>query len=163
MQCKYDFYLAGPFFNPEQVARMDQVKAMLVRQGFVVGDPREMGPVIVNASAEEKTPEFFSKIFWGNIDGMEDSFMILACLDFKDIGTAFELGYFFKSRKIVLTFAFDNPKTNVMLSQAVDTHFAKPEELEEFLTLHKEKIKIRSVLLRSFLAEQGTQKADTDE
>ena len=123
MQCKYDFYLAGPFFNPEQVARMDQVKAMLVRQGFVVGDPREMGPVIVNASAEQKTPEFFNKIFWGNVDGMEDSFMILACLDFKDIGTAFELGYFFKSKKIVLTFAFDNPKTNVMLSQAVADHW----------------------------------------
>jgi nucleoside 2-deoxyribosyltransferase len=163
MQRKYDFYLAGPFFNPEQIARMDQVKAMLVREGFVVGDPREMGPVIVNASAEEKTPEFFSKIFRGNVDGMEDSFIILACLDYKDIGTAFELGYFFKSNKIVLTFAFDNPKTNVMLSQAVDTHFAKPEELEEFLKLHKEKIKIRSVLLRLFLAEQGTKKADTNE
>jgi nucleoside 2-deoxyribosyltransferase len=160
---KYDVYLAGPFFNPTQVERMDFVKAKLLEQRISVCDPRELGPVIVNASENEKTPEFFAKIFKGNVDGMDESFMILACLDEKDIGTAFELGYFYKSGKPVLSFAFTNPKTNVMLSQAVDAHFRKISELVEFFERHRQKIKNHVFSLRVDLAEETTTKAETNE
>jgi nucleoside 2-deoxyribosyltransferase len=160
MQFKYDFYLAGPFFNPEQVARMDQVKSLLERYKFSIGDPREMGPVIVNAKAEARTPEFFNKIFEGNIEGMRDSFAILACLDYKDIGTAFELGHFYHSGKLVLSFAFDNSKTNVMLSQAVDGHFSNISALEKFLDSFKDRIQYRSSSIRDLLK---TEKAETNE
>ena len=165
MSFKYDFYLAGPFFNPEQVARMDEVKHILLQHGFSVGDPREMGPVIVNTSEEKKTPEFFQKIFDGNIKGMMDSYAILACLDYKDIGTAFELGFFFNNEwpTPVLSFAFDNSKTNVMLSQAVDAHFSSATALEEFLTVYKDRLKNQSFLLTTDLSLNKTKKADTNE
>lgn len=148
MSYKYDVYLAGPFFNPEQVARMDYVKMMLKMHDLKVCDPRELGPVIVNTSEQEKTPEFFAKIFSGNIEGMNESFMIFASVDDKDIGTAFELGYFYKAGKFVATFAFTNAKTNVMLSQAVDIHFRKMSDLDMFLEQYSEKIKKHLFSLR---------------
>lgn len=129
----YDIYLAGPFFNDAQKAKMDKVKAMLEAIGYVVADPRDLGPVIVDAPVSEKTPNFFRNIFMGNIEGMDRSIFCLACLDEKDVGTAFELGYFYNSDKAILSFAFAGGKTNVMLGQAVDFHSNTFEELEQVM------------------------------
>lgn len=133
---KFDVYLAGPFFNDEQKAKMDKVKALCELIGFSVADPRKLGPVIVDTPDKKKTPEFFKKIFDGNINGMDESHFILACLDDKDIGTSFELGFMFCSGKPIISFAFGEGKTNVMLGQAVDFHASSYEELEEFLKLN---------------------------
>jgi nucleoside 2-deoxyribosyltransferase len=130
---KYDFYLAGPFFNEEQISVMDKAKAILLVNGCSVADPRELGPVIISTPEEKKTVEFFRKIFDGNIEAMNNSAFILACLDFKDTGTAFEIGYFFAIKRPILTFSFLGGKTNVMLSQSALHHFASAKELQDFL------------------------------
>ena len=140
----YDIYLAGPFFNDAQKARMDLVKSILVEAGFVVADPRELGPIIVDTANHVKTPEFFMEIFDGNIEGMERSFMMVASIDDKDTGTAFEMGWAFGTGKILFSFAFDGGKTNVMLGQAVDGHFTSVEEFKEFFTSNFDQIKSRN-------------------
>lgn len=139
----YDIYAAGAFFNETQKQRMDNVIKMCRDLGLRVADPRELGPIIVDTGEKEKTPEFFRKIFRGNIDAMDASFMILACLDDKDIGTAFELGYFFhlSAHRPVLSFAFSGAKTNVMLGQAVNQHFTSAGALEMFLETNQKEIK----------------------
>ena len=130
---RYDLYLAGPFFTDQQKATMDRVKALCEKVGFIVADPRQLGPVIVDTPDKKKTPEFFKKIFDGNIDGMDESRFILACLEDKDIGTSFELGFMYCSGKPIISFNFGEGKTNVMLGQAVDFHASTFEALEEFL------------------------------
>ena len=134
---KYDVYLAGPFFNDVQKARMDLAKSYLVEAGLKVADPRELGPVIVDAAAHVKTPKFFSDIFDGNIEGMEQSFMIVASIDDKDTGTAFELGWGYGSGKLMMSFAFEGGKTNVMLGQAVDHHFNSEQEFRDFFETYQ--------------------------
>ena len=138
---KYDVYLAGPFFNDVQKARMDLAKSYLVEAGLKVADPRELGPVIVDAAAHVKTPKFFSDIFDGNIEGMEQSFMIVASIDDKDTGTAFELGWGYGFGKLMMSFAFDGGKTNVMLGQAVDHHFNSKTEFRYFFEIYQDLIR----------------------
>jgi nucleoside 2-deoxyribosyltransferase len=142
MGYKYHFYLAGPFFNAEQKAAMDSLRDALRGQGFSVADPRELGPVIVDTPMVERTPEFFAAIFDGNIEAMNASWSILAWVDEKDIGTAFELGFFYKRNMQWpgLTFTIslvEGAKTNVMLSNAVDHHFSSMYELYTFVQENK--------------------------
>jgi len=164
----YDIYLAGPFFNDAQKARMDLVKSILVEAGFVVADPRELGPIIVDTANHVKTPEFFMEIFDGNIEGMERSFMMVASIDDKDTGTAFEMGWAFGTGKILFSFAFDGGKTNVMLGQAVDGHFTSVEEFKEFFKKYAALIVEgdSNALLEAFSLDQnfgGLKKAEADE
>ena len=119
---------------------MDLVKNMLVELGYIVADPRELGPVIVDSAPEAKTPEFFKGIFDGNIKGMDQSYMIVASLDDKDIGTAFELGYFYQSLKYAVSFSFDGGKTNVMLGQSVDSHFTSFDDIKDFFKSYRREI-----------------------
>jgi len=141
---EYDVYLAGPFFNDVQKARMDLAKSILVEAGLTVADPRELGPIIVDTASHVKTPEFFTEIFDGNIEGMKDSFIMVASIDDKDTGTAFEMGWAYGTGMILFSFAFDGGKTNVMLGQAVDGHFTSAEEFKQFFTSNAEEIKNRN-------------------
>lgn len=145
---KFDFYLAGPFFNEEQRQRMDAIKSCIVGSGLSVADPRELGPIIVDSAEERKTPEFFKAIFKGNIDGIQDSFGLIACLDDKDIGTAFELGFAYASspNMPIISITLSGRGTNVMLSQSVDGHFDSLEGLSTFLKSRKEEITNRQTI-----------------
>lgn len=161
----YDCYIAGPFWTETQKQRMDNVIRLCRDLGLRVADPRELGPIIVDTGEKEKTPEFFRKIFQGNIDAMDQSFMILASLDDKDIGTAFELGYFYHNKKAmrpILSFAFGGAKTNVMLGQAVDRHFTRASDLEEFLRNNEKEIK-NGDWMPLLAALEGGAKAESNE
>jgi nucleoside 2-deoxyribosyltransferase len=131
---KYDFYLAGPFFNEQQKAVMAQARAILEEAGFKVADPQELGAVIVDLKEEEKTEEKFKRIFQSNIEGMINSNSIMACIDERDTGTAFELGFFYlmklsEPHRRVYTFSSADKPANVMLSQAADGHARTLDDL----------------------------------
>jgi len=164
----YDVYLAGPFFNDAQKARMDLAKSILIEAGLTVADPRELGPIIVDSADHVKTPEFFREIFNGNIEGMIRSFIIVASLDDKDIGTAFELGFGYGTGIPLFSFAFDGGKTNVMLGQAVDHHFSSVEEFKDFFTKFSSSIKENNSndFFEAIAAQsnsEGLRKAEADE
>ena len=141
----YDIYLAGPFFTPLQKARMEEVKSILAEYNLRIADPQNLGPVIVELKEEEKSEALFCRIFQGNITALDNSYMMLASIDEKDTGTSFELGYFYSRTELmgphqIVTFAFDAPKINVMLSQAVSHHIASRAELREFLSINRDNI-----------------------
>lgn len=161
---KYDVYLAGPFFNDKQKNRMDMLKSVLVGHGLQVADPRELGPVIVDSAETVKTPEFFQKIFDGNIQGMADSFMLIASVDEKDTGTSFEMGWFFAQfGRPIVTVSLDNVKPNVMLAQAVDGHFSNMETYTQFIDLNTNSIKKSDWVTVVNYLEKMTAKAGSDE
>lgn len=147
---KYDVYLAGPFFNPAQIETMDAVKLMLKEHGLKVADPRELSPVIVDLPPEERKAALFAGIFRNNIDAMDDSYSIIACIDDRDTGTSFELGYMCsemmarstiigKSGPIV-TFSAHGHGCNVMLSQATSGHYSNLQELADDIQYLSESI-----------------------
>lgn len=134
MKESYDVYLAGPFFTPEQKDVMDATKFILTANKLSVCDPRDLSPVLTDLPQDEKAKHVRS-IFENNIEGMRRSWAIVACIDDRDTGTSFELGYFFAMRKreldrCVVTFSASGFGCNVMLAEAADAHFANLVELD---------------------------------
>ncbi len=131
-EAKYDFYLAGPFFNDQQKATMDSAKEVLQTFGLVICDPRDLSPVLVDMDPGSRG-EWAAEVYRRNIDAMEDSFGIIACIDDRDTGTSYELGYMSAQRRWqdqediwsgpIITFSGFGHGANVMLSQATDLHF----------------------------------------
>jgi nucleoside 2-deoxyribosyltransferase len=129
---KYDVYLAGPFFNDKQKATMHAAKEMLQSHGLIVCDPQDLSPVLVDLPPEERK-KHVKDIFTNNIDAMNRSFALLACIDDRDTGTSFELGYCFASFKEkgpILTFSSQGFGANVMLSEATNAHFETLGDLD---------------------------------
>lgn len=112
---KYDFYLASPFFNEDQIEREERIKNLLRTYGYKVYSPREHG-VVGNLSDSVAVQETFNS----NIEAINDSKKVLAITDRKDMGTIWEAGYAYGKRIPIVYYAEtlgDNP-FNIMLSES---------------------------------------------
>ena len=112
---KYDFYLASPFFNDEQINREESIKKTLRGYGFTVYAPREHGIVGSLASQEAVTSTFNS-----NVEAIDNSRMVLAITDGKDMGTIWEAGYAYGNNIPIVYYAetLGNNPFNIMLSES---------------------------------------------
>ena len=112
---KYDFYLASPFFNDEQINREETIKKTLRGYGFRVYAPREHGIVGSLASQEAVTSTFNS-----NVEAINNSRMVLAITDGKDMGTIWEAGYAYGNNIPIVYYAetLGNNPFNIMLSES---------------------------------------------
>ena len=112
---KYDFYLASPFFNDEQIKREESIKKTLRGYGFTVYAPREHGIVGSLASQEDVTSTFNS-----NVEAIDNSRMVLAITDGKDMGTIWEAGYAYGNNIPIVYYAetLGNNPFNIMLSES---------------------------------------------
>ena len=112
---KYDFYLASPFFNDEQIKREESIKKTLRGYGFTVYAPREHGIVGSLASQEAVTSTFNS-----NVEAIDNSRMVLAITDGKDMGTIWEAGYAYGNNIPIVYYAetLGNNPFNIMLSES---------------------------------------------
>lgn len=112
---KYDFYLASPFFNDEQINREETIKKTLRGYGFTVYAPREHGIVGSLASQEAVTSTFNS-----NVEAIDNSRMVLAITDGKDMGTIWEAGYAYGNNIPIVYYAetLGNNPFNIMLSES---------------------------------------------
>ncbi len=112
---KYDFYLASPFFNEDQIEREERIKSMLRTYGYKVYSPREHG-VVGNLSDSVAVQETFNS----NVEAINNSKKVLAITDRKDMGTIWEAGYAYGKGIPIVYYAEtlgDNP-FNIMLSES---------------------------------------------
>ena len=117
-------YLAGPFFSPEQIARIEKVEAAL-RQNPTVDSffsPRQSDEN--NApSAEVGSPAWAKQIFAKDVAEIDQADALVVVADYVhanvDSGTAFEVGYGYHAHKplIILQELADEP-LNLMIGQA---------------------------------------------
>jgi nucleoside 2-deoxyribosyltransferase len=125
---EWDVYAAGPFFTPAQKVVMDDAKRIITSSGLKVCDPREVGPVVTDLPPEQKGPELYRQILSGNVNGIERSYAIVACIDDRDVGTAWELGYNYALTRVTgkfrprITFSSQGYGTNLMIAQSVNLH-----------------------------------------
>ena len=129
-------YIAAPFFNDEQLFDVQSIEALLEDRGFSFFSPRKHTFTIKDLPEKEREAAA-PKVFQSNVDGLSRSSLVLACIDHKDIGTAWEMGYMFKNfearRKNILTISMMGKASNVMLSQCSGGHFLGLRELSKFL------------------------------
>jgi len=159
----YDVYLAGPFFTDEQKRVMDHAKEECFKHGIKVCDPRDLNPVLVDMAPEERK-KHTRNIFLSNITAMRDSFMLLACIDDRDTGTAFELGYFYSlGDRPMATFSDKGYGCNVMLSEAADFHWPTVEEMSWGMMMSRGRIHSREPGFKDWLRRFSSNKAEATE
>lgn len=117
-------YLAGPFFSPEQIARIEKVEAAL-RQNPTVDSffsPRQSDENDA-PSAEVGSPAWAKQIFAKDVAEIDQADALVVVADYVhanvDSGTAFEVGYGYHAHKplILLQELADEP-LNLMIGQA---------------------------------------------
>ena len=128
MASEYDFYVAGPFFNPGQVASMERMERVLESRGKRLFKPRFVSDV--------------SKVgphvcFENDLHGILSSSAVIANLMDEDSGTMYEIGFAHAHHMTVYGYlegVHAGSKVNLMISQSIDALFASPEDLDGFLT-----------------------------
>ncbi len=118
------FYLAGPFFKPEQIHVLEEIEQKADELGLSYFSPRRELHCPPGAPFEERT-----KAFVGNCSGIQNAEFVLARIDDFDPGTVWELGYAFgvsKSRpmgapkKMYAFTTVEGRGLNLMLAQSCD-------------------------------------------
>lgn len=131
---KHNVYLASPFFNPEQLERVEMIENLMEEHGYTYFSPRQELVCPPTATEEQRRTTF-----QGNHNGILNAEMVLAVTDGKDVGTIWEMGVAFEAGVPVVGIALtlgDKP-FNLMLSESCYTTIRTKEELEEFLKTNK--------------------------
>ena len=108
----YDFYIASPFFNEEELENVKYVEQLLDQRGYSYFSPR-----LHEVDAEPRTDEWARKIFEIDIKAADVSRAMLVIYygTNSDSGTAFEQGRFFETgRPIVVVHTSRNAVANLM-------------------------------------------------
>lgn len=114
-------YLAGPFFNEEQIERINYIEDLLDEYGFDIFSPRQASRIKPGCSKEDMV-----KTFEGNTTNIDNADFVLAVLDGNDTGTMFECGYAYAKNIPVLYFNETRPADkgpNLMLAMSTQLPF----------------------------------------
>lgn len=108
-------YLASPFFNEEQVNRVNKVKATLTELGYRVYSPKD--ELVCKANP---TPEEAKHVFEQNCINIIKADVVVAITDGKDIGTIWEAGFAYGNFIPVVYYCetLGNNPFNLMLAQS---------------------------------------------
>lgn len=117
---KYNYYLAGPFFTPDQLEQQKHIETMFKMAELNVFSPRlDAGTLPENA----KRPDMY-KVFMADLEAIDNSEILFANISFRDTGTAVEIGYALAKKIPVILFwdelLHDTKKVNLMLAMACD-------------------------------------------
>lgn len=145
-------YIAASFFNPEQLATVMAIELELENNGVRYFSPRMHGKTIKDLP-EDQRAEAAVEAFDLNLKGIWDSNVLLHVLDGKDIGSAWECGFWTGTygkkntmRPVIMYQTADKP-LNIMLQQIASGLVKSPMALRQFL------IRIQDAGLEEALSE----------
>ena len=143
----FKIYLAGPFFNDQQIETIELIENEFDKYGFDYFSPRKSsGGVISHLSLEDRT-KASKKIYDKNVEEMMNANILFAIIDGRDTGTVYEMGYFkaltdhfkYKTKeasvdlqRYSITFTNENFGLNIMLKESVDAHIVGKYKLQSF-------------------------------
>lgn len=110
-------YIAAPFFDARQLEIVLKLEEALVSARIDFYSPRSYGKPLKDMTPDE-TEIHRGKIFRSNIEALDQCDVMVACVEKKDTGTSFELGYYFAKGKRIILFSEDIGRVNVMLAEA---------------------------------------------
>ena len=120
-------YIAGPFFNKEQLDAIMDIESACVRHGVKFFSPRIEGGVLKDMNEADRK-DASDSVYDMNVNGVDDADAVIAIIDDFDPGTMFELGYAAKGGKNIITISNNNYGLNVMLSKPVRHHTGGAED-----------------------------------
>ena len=110
---KRKIYMGGPWFRPDQEERHNRLYE-LIKDKFDVFNPKLAGIVSTSDSGDRMVD-----ILLGNINALNECQLMIAITDGKDMGTIWESGYAYASKKPIIYYCEtlgDNP-FNLMLAK----------------------------------------------
>lgn len=124
---KYDYYIAAPFFNPDQITRVELVKSILDSKGLTYFSPKDDSAV-----SNINNPEQRKRVFALNHESISASRSVIAITDGKDTGTIWEAGFAFAKDipVIYIAFTLGNAPFNLMLAESGVAACRTVEELK---------------------------------
>ncbi|KRM67795.1 nucleoside 2-deoxyribosyltransferase [Apilactobacillus ozensis] len=127
-------YLAGPFFDDEQVSRIEKLENILTNNPTVESF---FSPRTTNLPGEKPgTPEWANKIYHEDVNEILKADLVFAVIDFTgenvDSGTAFEIGYAVANKKPVVVFHEKTGIVNLMISESISSYLTTFEDVEKY-------------------------------
>lgn len=124
-------YIAAPFFNDYQIGVVDKIIEVLEKEGIEYFSPKDEFPIL---EGRLSSPEERERVFWGNIQGIRDSNLMISVIDDFDRGVIWEMGYAFHMGVPILGYTdIEGRGMNIMLEMSCMGFVVGTEELEEFL------------------------------
>lgn len=128
----YDYYIAAPFFNEEQVERVKLVENMLMERGLTFFSPRTDSAVEDISKKENR-----EKVFKLNHDSILASKGLIAITDGKDVGTMIEVGMAYQANIPIIGVAFtlrDDQLFNLMIAESCFAVARNAGQLEKIIS-----------------------------
>ena len=122
-------YLAGPFFNEEQLERISYIETKLDMYGLDVFSPRHASLIKPGCSKEDMI-----ETFKGNVTHIDKADLVLAVLDGNDTGTIWEAGYAYAKQVPTIYFNETRPKDkgpNLMLAESTGLPYIMNTDQED--------------------------------
>lgn len=113
-------YIAAPFFTASQLSLVVRIEELLEEQNIPYFSPRSSGTLIDMTEEERKAAK--KEIYDLNIYKIEESDVMIACIDDFDTGTVFEMGYGAARGKRMISTSANGHGLNVMLAEPVQAH-----------------------------------------
>lgn len=124
-------YLASPFFNDQEVERMEKVRDILRNRGFEVFVPKENQ----HPEYEFGTKEWRKATFNGDVSEINKADIIVSVIcngNYEDGGTSWELGYAYALKKPVVAINVTGEILNLMIADSVHAYLSSYEALETY-------------------------------
>lgn len=124
-------YLASPFFNDEEIKRMNEVKDVLREKGLNVFAPFEnQNKHLEFASKEWRKATFGSDV--QHIDWCDVVVAIISQGNYDDSGTAWELGYAYATKKPIILVNLTGEVINLMIADSLHALITSCDELKAY-------------------------------
>lgn len=124
-------YLASPFFNAEELNRMEIVKSILRKKELEVFAPFEHQ----NKHLEFGSMEWREATFKSDVDAIDacDIMVAINCQgNYDDAGTMWEIGYAFAKGIPVILFNNTDKTINLMIADSLHALIKSYDELEKY-------------------------------
>ena len=124
-------YLASPFFNKEEIERMEKVRDILRSKGLDVFVPNEHQ----NRHLEFGSLEWRKATFESDVNGIEAAELVVAIIsqgNYDDSGTAWEIGYSWAKNIPVVVVNLTGEEINLMIADSLHALITSYPELMEY-------------------------------
>lgn len=124
-------YLASPFFNDDEIKRMEIVRDILRSKGLNVFVPNEHQ----YKELEFGSVEWRHMTFTSDVNAIDDADVVVAIIaqgNYSDSGTAWELGYAYAKNKPIIVVNPTGETINLMIADSLHAVITSYLALEEY-------------------------------
>lgn len=165
---KLKCYAAGPFFNPLQLASMQEIEGVLeVFDGLDIFKPRDGAASarklnVMIGAGKDPSADVRRAVFADNINNIDSADFVVALVDDRDVGTIFEMGYACRAGVPVISYTAKGYGMNLMLAESVLAHCKGAQQLHDAVALFLEQVRTTGIIDMSVF-EQRFKRANLSE